>query len=86
MKGHQLLLSKCFQIHFGMKVDQCIRLKFHDNLMTHISIKSYLSNVITLELSNNLNIRKKVSKALGTTSENMTLLIHISQSHHCFCI
>ena len=78
--------SKCVQMHVGGKPNMCPQLYVHDVPMKSVSSQVYLGDTVSSTLNNNLNIKNRCNRSIGTISEIMTILNDISHGHYYFTI
>ena len=70
--------SKCHKIHIGKDHDMCSVLQVHGTVMESVSFDTYLGDVISADGKNTRNIKKRVSRGIGISTQILNLLRTIS--------
>ena len=70
--------SKCHMMHIGNSSKVCPDMKVNGHTVERVSQAVYLSDVISSDGSNTLNIRDRVSKGMGQVNTVMNLLCTVS--------
>ena len=69
-----------------MWINVSTQLLAHNTHMNSVQSEIYLGDCISSDLTNTLNIRSRCNRAIGTTSQIMTILNQVSQGFHFFTI
>ena len=62
----------------------CPDLKVHGTQMEKVSEDTYLGDIISHDGRNSKNIKSRIAKGVGITSQIMTLLETVTLGKHCF--
>ena len=66
--------SKCHKIHVGKNQDTCPVLQVHGTLMESVSHDTYLGDIISSDGKNARNIKKRVARGIGISTQILNLL------------
>jgi 3-deoxy-D-manno-octulosonate 8-phosphate phosphatase KdsC-like HAD superfamily phosphatase len=69
--------SKCHKIHVGKNHDTCPVLKVHGTEMESVAHDTYLGDIISSDGRNSKNIKKRISKGIGISTQIVNLLSSI---------
>ena len=66
--------SKCHKIHVGKNHDTCPVLQVHGTVMESVSHDTYLGDIISSDGKNSRNIKKRVTRGIGISTQILNLL------------
>ena len=78
--------TKCHKLHIGTKNKLCPELKVHGTTMKEVSHDVYLGHTISSDGKNEKNLKNRVGKGIGITSEIMNILEKVTFGEHYFSI
>ena len=73
-KRLRLNKKKCFQIHSVKDNSSCPELKGHDKIMVKCNETKYIGDIITSCGKNTVNVKKRVTIGMGTSTNIMVIL------------
>ena len=66
--------SKCHKIHVGRKHDMCSVLQVHGTVMESVEYDTYLGDILSSDGRNTRNVRNRIGKGIGITTQIMNIL------------
>ena len=76
--------KKCFKIHIGRKISECVSQKVHSDDINVTNFDTYLGDIVCSSGSNEKNIGNRYNKGVGAISQMDTILNRTSLGHYYF--
>ena len=76
--------SKCHFLHIGKKSSVCPELQVHGTVMEQVTEDTYLGDIISEDGRNGKNIKSRVAKGIGISSEITNMLDTITLGEHFY--
>ena len=74
--------SKCHKIHVGKNHDTCPVLQVHGTVMESVPYDTYLGDIISGDGKNTRNVKKRVARGIGISTQIINLLKTICLGEH----
>ena len=74
--------SKCHKIHVGKNHDTCPVLDVHGTVMESVSHDTYLGDILSSDGKNTRNLKKRISRGIGISTQILNLLRTICLGEH----
>ena len=74
--------SKCHKIHIGKDHSKCPVLQVHGTMMESVSHDTYLGDIISSDGKNTRNIKNRVAKGIGISTQILNMLGSICLGEH----
>ena len=74
--------SKCHKIHVGKNHDTCPVLQVHGTVMESVPYDTYLGDIISADGKNTRNVKKRVARGIGISTQIINLLKTICLLEH----
>ena len=76
--------KKCFNIHIGANIEDCVEQLVHKVKITEKSYETYLGDVVCSSGNNDKNVEKRFNQGIGSVSQVIGMLNQVSLGHYHF--